>query len=48
MSFPNAWGLLREGGGGSDGHLSLLLLFVGVGYIVWEIQVLIVYAGMLD
>ena len=29
VSSPNAWGWLREGG--SDGHLSLLLLFVGVG-----------------
>ena len=35
MSFPNAWGSLRErgegGGGGGDGHLFWIVLLVGVG-----------------
>ena len=45
VSFPNAWGLLRWGGGG-DGHLSLVMLFVGVG-----LNSLVdpsIHAGMLD
>ena len=28
---PNAWGLLREGGGGGDGHLFWIVLLAGVG-----------------
>ena len=32
MSSPNAWGSLREkGGGGCDGHLFRDVLLVGVG-----------------
>ena len=30
MSFPNACGLLKKGGGGGDGHLSWIMLLVGV------------------
>ena len=32
VCFPNVWGLLRDGGGGGGvGHLSRIMLLVGVG-----------------
>ena len=34
MSSPNAWGSLRERGGGGDGHLFWIMLGVGLNNLM--------------